>query len=55
MSSCPSAPADTLATEPKDEGTFEDIMKRNLANKERLRQERLNANKSVLKSYRIKH
>ena len=34
--------------------TFEEEVKRNEANKERLRKERLNANKGVLRSYRIK-
>ena len=34
---------------------FEDIMTKNARNKERLAKERANANKSVLKSYRIKH
>lgn len=34
--------------------TFEEIMKRNEENKERMRKERLNANKSVLRNYRIK-
>jgi|APSaa5957512535_1039671.scaffolds.fasta_scaffold669709_1 hypothetical protein len=39
----------------KAEGTFEDIASRNLANQERMKRERLNANKSVLRSYRIKN
>ncbi len=34
---------------------FFDAMKRNLDNEERLRKERLKANQSVLKSYRIKN
>ena len=37
------------------EESFKDIMERNLKNKERLAKERANANKSVLRSYRIKH
>ncbi len=43
--------------EKKDDSelTFEEIMKRNMANKERMRQDRLKSNKSVLRSYRIKH
>jgi hypothetical protein len=35
--------------------SFDDVMERNTKNRERLRKERLNANKSVLRSYRIKH
>ena len=38
-----------------DEESFGDIMERNAKNSERMRRERNNANKSVLKSYRIKH
>ncbi len=34
--------------------TFEEITKRNLANLERIRKERLNKNKSVLRTYGIK-
>jgi hypothetical protein len=34
---------------------FEDVMTKNARNQERLAKERANANKSVLKSYRIKH
>ncbi len=34
---------------------FNSLMKKNESNSERLRKERLKANKSVLKSYRIKH
>ena len=34
---------------------FEDIMRRNVQNLERLRKERQVANKSVLRSYRIKN
>ena len=37
-----------------DEESFESVMRKNNANKERMRQERLKANKSVLRSYRIK-
>jgi hypothetical protein len=37
------------------EAEFEDVMTKNARNKERLAKERANANKSVLKSYRIKH
>jgi hypothetical protein len=41
----------------KDESAvgFFDAMKKNLDNEERLRRERLKANQSVLKSYRIKN
>ena len=35
--------------------TFQEIMNRNQKNHERLAKERANANKSVLRSYRIKH
>jgi hypothetical protein len=38
----------------KEEGFF-DAMKKNHDNEERLRKERLKANQSVLKSYRIKN
>jgi len=38
-----------------DEESFADIMQRNAKNKERLEKERATANKSVLRSYRIKH
>jgi hypothetical protein len=39
----------------KDEPSFMDAMKKNMENEERLRKERLKANQSVLKSYRIKN
>ena len=42
------------AVDPNDE-SFTDIMERNRKNKERVEKERLNANKSVLRSYRIKN
>ena len=35
--------------------SFSDVMERNMKNKERIEKERLNANKSVLRTYRIKH
>jgi len=44
------APADAV-----DEESFEDVMQRNAKNKERLEKERATANKSVLRTYRIKH
>lgn len=34
---------------------FSDVMRQNQKNKERLEKERASANKSVLRSYRIKH
>jgi hypothetical protein len=34
---------------------FEDVVAKNAKNKERMEKERANANKSVLRSYRIKH
>jgi len=40
---------------PEDQESFSDVMERNMKNKERIEKERLNANKSVLRSYRIKH
>ena len=47
--------ADQQADVKKDTESFEQVMQRNLANQQRMRQERLSANKSVLKSYRIKN
>jgi hypothetical protein len=38
-----------------DEESFTDVMARNMKNQERMAKERANANKSVLRSYRIKH
>ena len=35
--------------------SFDDVMSKNMKNKERLEKERLAANKSVLRSYRIKN
>ena len=40
--------------ESKDAKSFEDVMRKNAENLERMRRERLQANKGVLKSYRIK-
>lgn len=37
-----------------EQESFDNVMRRNQENKEKLRQERLKANQSVLKSYRIK-
>ncbi len=45
---------DTGEKDGKEESFFDSI-KRNSDNEERLRQERLKANQSVLKSYRIKN
>lgn len=42
-------------TETKAEMSFEEVQEYNRKNEERLRKERLQANKSVLRSYRIKH
>lgn len=39
----------------EDKESFTEVMERNMKNKERLEKERLNANKSVLRTYRIKH
>lgn len=44
-----------VKTEAKKEESFSDVMEKNMKNKERIEKERLNANKSVLRSYRIKH
>jgi len=38
----------------EEDFSFEEIMKRNQENKERLRRERLKGNKGTLRSYRIK-
>lgn len=48
---------DTSEAEEKaaESAKFEDVMTKNARNQERLAKERANANKSVLKSYRIKH
>ena len=35
--------------------SFMDVMKQNAKNKERVEKERLSANKTVLRTYRIKH
>lgn len=40
--------------EEEEEERFEDVMARNAKNKERMARERANANRSVLRSYRIK-
>lgn len=51
------APAkkDDTKDEEKGEDDFEALQKKNDANKRRIEQERLNANKGVLRSYRIKN
>jgi hypothetical protein len=48
------ATPDAPAQAPEGE-SFADIMSRNAKNKERMEKERNTANKSVLRSYRIKH
>jgi hypothetical protein len=56
--SAETAQADASQPEPdKDPNgeSFEDVMARNAKNKERMEKERNSANKSVLRSYRIKH
>ena len=40
--------------EVKEDNSFEAMMKKNQANKDKMEQERKDANKSVLRSYRIK-
>jgi hypothetical protein len=48
--------ADEAKTEESAEApSFDDVMSKNQKNKERLEKERLAANKSVLRSYRIKN
>lgn len=39
----------------EEKESFNDVMERNRKNKERMEKERLSANKSVLRSYRIKN
>jgi len=49
-------PRKAVATEkPSTESSFEETIRRNNENLERLQKERLKANSSVLKSYRIKN
>ncbi len=48
------AQAASSGDEKKDEESFDDVMTRNAKNAERVAKERANANKSVLRSYRIK-
>jgi hypothetical protein len=52
-----SGASEVSESNPKEEGTvgFFDAIKKNMDNEERLRRERLKANQSVLKSYRIKN
>lgn len=50
-----STEAEVEAKEPENQESFADVMNRNQKNKERLEKERASANKSVLRSYRIKH
>ena len=45
----------TASASPADAEEFKDVMSKNAKNKERLEKERASANKSVLRSYRIKH
>jgi hypothetical protein len=47
--------SEEVKAEEKKEESFSDVMAKNMKNKERMEKERLNANKSVLRSYRIKH
>lgn len=46
------APATKTEAEAEE---FKDVISKNMKNRERLAKERANANKSVLRSYRIKH
>ena len=43
------------AAQAEESLSFQEVMKQNQKNKERMEKERLSANKSVLRSYRIKH
>ena len=47
--------AETAVTEAKPGESFEDVMRRNAENLERMRKERSKANQSVLRSYKIKN
>ena len=47
--------ADKVEEKNEEDLTFEEIMTRNKRNSDRMRKERNSANKSVLRSYRIKH
>jgi len=49
------AEAEQNAADLVGEESFTDVVAKNMKNKERLEKERANANKSVLRSYRIKH
>lgn len=42
-------------TQPQEEANFAEIMRRNKENEERLKKERAKNNKSVTRSYRLKH
>ncbi|MBM4250443.1 MAG: hypothetical protein FJ146_00550 [Deltaproteobacteria bacterium] len=44
-----------MASNTPETPAFDDVMTKNARNQERMAKERANANKSVLKSYRIKH
>ena len=50
-----SAVSDKAPLSQEEKDSFDSEMERNVKNNERLRKERLNANKSVLRSYRIKN
>lgn len=45
----------TLDSEVKKTETFEELAQKNKENSERVKKERLSANKNVLRSYRIKN
>jgi hypothetical protein len=46
--------SDTTDVENSAEPTFEEIMRRNMENRDRMARERAKANQSVIKSYRLK-
>jgi hypothetical protein len=48
-------PQSETAAQAENPLSFQEVMKQNQKNKERMEKERLSANKSVLRSYRIKH
>ena len=47
-------PKEPKSEKDTDELSFEEIMKRNFENKERMKKDRLKSNKGVIRSYRLK-
>lgn len=50
---CSKCDGELFTTKPKEE-SFEDIVRRNMENKKRMEEERKKANRSVIRSYRLK-